>query len=238
MSSIRVRRVSKRYRETAAVVQAIDTLDLTLEEGEFTVVAGPSGSGKTTLLNLVGGLDRPDTGEIFLGDQPLHAMSEAELTELRLRRIGFVFQAYNLIPVLTVYENVQFILQIQGVTETEHASRILPLLEELGLKGMEDRFPPQLSGGQQQRVAVARAMVGRPRVILADEPTANLDSENAVALLELMKRLNGEQGVTFLFSSHDPRVIDTARRVVRLRDGRIESDERRPAAETPATRVE
>ncbi|MBP7635062.1 ABC transporter ATP-binding protein [Candidatus Ozemobacteraceae bacterium] len=236
MSCIRVRQVSKRYRETAAVVQAIDALDLTLEEGEFTVVAGPSGSGKTTLLNLVGGLDRPDTGEIFVGDQPLHVMSEAELTELRLRRIGFVFQAYNLIPVLTVYENVQFILQIQGIGEAEHASRILPLLEELGLKGMEDRFPPQLSGGQQQRVAVARAMVGRPRVILADEPTANLDSENAVALLELMKRLNEEQGVTFLFSSHDPRVIDTARRVVRLRDGRIESDERRPEPETPTVR--
>lgn len=238
MSSIRVRQVSKQYRETAAVVQAIDALDLTLEEGEFTVVAGPSGSGKTTLLNLVGGLDRPDTGEIFVGEQPLHAMSEAELTELRLRRIGFVFQAYNLIPVLTVYENVQFILQIQGVAETGHAARILPLLEELGLQGMEDRFPPQLSGGQQQRVAVARAMVGRPRVILADEPTANLDSENAMALLQLMKRLNGEQGVTFLFSSHDPRVIDTARRVIRLRDGRIESDERRSRPETPAAKTE
>lgn len=231
MSGIRVRRVSKQYRETAEVVQAIDALDLTLDEGEFTVIAGPSGSGKTTLLNLVGGLDRPDTGEIFVGDQPIHAMSEAELTELRLRRIGFIFQAYNLISVLTVYENIQFILQIQGVAEAEHVSRILPLLEELGLKGMEDRFPPQLSGGQQQRVAVARAMVGRPRVILADEPTANLDSENAVALLELMKRLNGEQGVTFLFSSHDPRVIDTARRVIRLRDGRIESDECRPGPE-------
>lgn len=227
MSGILVRQVSKQYRETEAVVRAIDALDLSIGEGEFTVIAGPSGSGKTTLLNLVGGLDRPDTGEIFLGDEALHSMSESELTDLRLRRIGFVFQAFNLIPVLTVYENVQFILQIQGVAGPEHAPRILPLLEELGLKGMENRFPPQLSGGQQQRVAVARAMVGQPRVILADEPTANLDSENAVALLGLMKRLNGEQGVTFLFSSHDPRVIDTARRVIRLRDGRIESDERR-----------
>lgn len=231
MTRIRVRQVTKEYRETATVVRAIDTLDLTVEEGEFTVIAGPSGSGKTTLLNLVGGLDRPDAGEIFLGDQPLHSMSESALTDLRLRRIGFVFQAYNLIPVLTVYENVQFILQIQGVDDAEHVSRILPLLEELGLKDMETRFPPQLSGGQQQRVAVARAMVGRPRVILADEPTANLDSENAVALLRLMKRLNEEQGATFLFSSHDSRVIDFARRVVRLRDGRIESDERRTGPE-------
>ncbi|HEY9069587.1 MAG TPA: ABC transporter ATP-binding protein [Candidatus Ozemobacteraceae bacterium] len=235
MQGIRVGRVSKTYREAGGEVRAIDTLDLTVANGEFTVIAGPSGSGKTTLLNLVGGLDRPDTGEVFLDEFALHAMSEAALTELRLRRIGFVFQAFNLLPVLTVFENVQFILQIQGIPEADHAGRILPLLKDLGLEGRENRFPPQLSGGQQQRVAVARAMIGRPRVILADEPTANLDSENAMALLHLMKRLNTEQEVTFLFSSHDQRVIETARRVVRLRDGRVESDERRSGPEAAQT---
>lgn len=235
MQGIRVGRVSKTYREAGGEVRAIDTLDLTVANGEFTVIAGPSGSGKTTLLNLVGGLDRPDTGEVFLDEFALHAMSEAALTELRLRRIGFVFQAFNLLPVLTVFENVQFILQIQGIPEADHAGRILPLLKDLGLEGLENRFPPQLSGGQQQRVAVARAMIGRPRVILADEPTANLDSENAMALLHLMKRLNTEQEVTFLFSSHDQRVIETARRVVRLRDGRVESDERRSGPEAAQT---
>jgi len=235
MQGIRVGRVSKTYREAGGEVRAIDTLDLTVANGEFTVIAGPSGSGKTTLLNLVGGLDRPDTGEVFLDEFALHAMSEAALTELRLRRIGFVFQAFNLLPVLTVFENVQFILQIQGIPEADHAGRILPLLKDLGLEGLENRFPPQLSGGQQQRVAVARAMIGRPRVILADEPTANLDSENAMALLHLMKRLNTEQEVTFLFSSHDQRLIETARRVVRLRDGRVESDERRSGPEAAQT---
>ncbi|HOY65874.1 MAG TPA: ABC transporter ATP-binding protein [Candidatus Ozemobacteraceae bacterium] len=232
MRGIRIGKVSKSYREAGGEVRAIDALDLTVGAGEFTVIAGPSGSGKTTLLNLVGGLDRPDTGEVFLDEYALQTMSDAELTELRLRRIGFVFQAFNLLPVLSVFENIQFILQIQGVAESDHAGRILPLLKELGLEGLENRFPPQLSGGQQQRVAVARAMIGRPRVVLADEPTANLDSENAMALLHLMKRLNAEQGVTFLFSSHDQRVIETARRVVRLRDGRIESDECRSGSET------
>lgn len=224
---VRVESAGRYFKSGDHVVRAIDGIDLTLEKGAFAALAGPSGSGKTTLLNLIGGLDRPDAGEIYIDGQPTSKLSDNELTRLRLRKIGFVFQAYNLIPVLSAYENIQFILQIQGLPQSEHDARIRPILKELGLLGMETRRPTQLSGGEQQRVAVARAVVGAPAIILADEPTANLDSETAKGLMDLMRRLNEEQGVTFLFSSHDPLVLERARRVIRLRDGKISGDERR-----------
>jgi len=227
MNNITLKRVEKHFHEGEHVVRAVDGIDLVLEEGEFAAIAGPSGSGKTTLLNLIGGLDRPDSGEISIGGESTVTKSDDELTELRLRKIGFVFQAYNLIPVLTAYENVQFILQIQGVPEKEHRDRIMPLFREIGLEGLENRFPSQLSGGQQQRVAVARAVIGDPAIVLADEPTANLDSESASNLLGMMRQLNEEKKVTFLFSTHDPMVIDKALRVIRLRDGKVRSDERK-----------
>lgn len=227
MSTVELKKLSRVYSNGLVEVKAVDDFSLTIEPGEFSVLAGPSGSGKSTLLHLVGGLDRPTAGEVYLNNELLNNKSDDELTRTRLKSIGFVFQAYNLVPVLTAFENVQFILQIQGVPESEHRDRIMPLFEELGLQGLENRRPPELSGGQQQRVAVARAIVGRPAIILADEPTANLDSESAISLLSLMHRLNQEQKVTFLFSSHDSRVIEIARRVIYLRDGRLHEDLRR-----------
>ena len=227
MSSVEMKDVSKIYQSGDLKVKAVDSLDLSIESGEFAVIAGPSGSGKSTLLNLAGGLDRPTSGKVYLDGDLLNARSDDELTRQRLFRVGFIFQAYNLIPVLSAWENIQFILQMQGIPESEHELRIRPLLEELGLNGLEHRKPAELSGGQQQRVAVARAIVGRPAIILADEPTANLDSETAVNLLSLMRKLNQEQKVTFLFSSHDQRVIDIACRVIKLRDGQVCDDIRK-----------
>lgn len=224
MTTVLVKNVSRVYTSGPVQVKAVDQLDLVVEAGEFSVLAGPSGSGKSTLLNLIGGLDRPTSGEVYLNGELLNQKSDDELTRERLHKIGFVFQAFNLIPVLSAYENIQFILQIQGVAEGEHRDRIMPLMQELGLEGLENRRPAELSGGQQQRVAVARAIVGRPSIILADEPTANLDSASAISLLNMMHRLNDEQKVTFLFSSHDPRVIEIARRVIHLRDGRLFED--------------
>lgn len=229
MATVQLKNVSRIYENGPVKVKAIDQLSLSLDYGEFAVLAGPSGSGKSTLLNLVGGLDRPTEGEIYLNEELLNSKSDDELTQQRLHKIGFVFQAYNLVPVLSAYENVQFILQIQGVPESEHSDRIMPLLAELGLEGLENRKPPELSGGQQQRVAVARAIVGRPSIILADEPTANLDSETAISLLNMMEKLNQEQKVSFLFSSHDPRVISIARRVINLHDGRLQEDHQKSA---------
>ena len=234
MPVVELREVEKRYQEGETVIRAVDGVSLTLEAGEFAVLAGPSGSGKSTLLNLVGGLDRPDAGEVWLDGAPTRDRSDDDLTDLRRRRIGFVFQAYNLVPVLTAYENVQLILQIQGVPAARHADAILPLFRELGLEGLEHRFPPQLSGGQQQRVAVARAIIGSPAVVLADEPTANLDSDTARHLLEMMARLNAERKVTFLFSSHDPMVIGFAHRVIRLHDGKVQSDDTKEEGHVPA----
>ena len=225
MHTISLTGVHKEFQEGDHVVHAVNGVDLNIFQGDFAALAGPSGSGKTTLLNLVGGLDRPDRGEISIDDTVTTDRTDDQLAELRLRKIGFVFQAYNLIPVLTAYENVQFVLQIQGVPEREHNGRIMSLFETLGIDELRDRFPTQLSGGQQQRVAVARAVVGAPTIVLADEPTANLDSETSANLLDMMRRLNKDNGVTFLFSTHDPMVIERARRVISLRDGMVKSDE-------------
>lgn len=228
MSIVATTDLKRVYESGATEVKAVNGVSLNIEAGEFAVLAGPSGSGKTTLLNLIGGLDRPTHGSVQLDGELLNDKSDDELTRARLFKIGFIFQAYNLVPVLSAYENVQFILQIQGVPDSEHEKRIMPLFEELGLSGLAHRLPGELSGGQQQRVAVARAIVGHPSIILADEPTANLDSESAVALLNLMHRLNLEQKVTFLFSSHDSKVIDIAQRVISMRDGKISDDIRKP----------
>jgi len=225
MNAIELHGVKKFYKEGDSLVHAVDGVDLTLAPGEFASLAGPSGSVKTTLLNLIGGLDRPDEGTLAVDGESTREKSDDRLADLRLRKIGFVFQAYNLIPVLTVYENVQFVLQAQGVPDREHRDRIMPILQQLGLAELANRFPTQLSGGQQQRVAVARSIVGNPAIVLADEPTANLDSETAASLLQMMRRLNQEKGITFLFSSHDPMVFDMASRVIRLRDGKIQTDE-------------
>ncbi len=231
MDAITLTNVRKEFQEGEHIVHAVNGVDLNIGTGDFATLAGPSGSGKTTLLNLIGGLDRPDHGDILIGGECTSERNDDQLSDLRLRKIGFVFQAYNLIPVLTAYENVQFVLQIQGVPEKEHRGRIMPLFDEIGLNGLEHRFPAQLSGGQQQRVAVARAVVGNPAIVLADEPTANLDSETASNLLDMMRVLNEENQVTFLFSTHDPMVIEQARRVIRLRDGSITDDIRKNGGE-------
>lgn len=220
---IELKNVSRFYQTGEHTVKAVDNISFSMEKGEFTVLAGPSGSGKTTVLNLIGGLDQASAGEIYVDHQACHGKSERELTALRRQKIGFVFQAYNLLPVLTVRENIQLMLQIKGIADSEHQGLIEPLLQELGLADYAHRFPRQLSGGQQQRVAVARAVVTAPAIVLADEPTANLDSEAAINLLELMQRLNKDKGISFLFSSHDNRVIERSRRVIHLRDGQIDT---------------
>ncbi|SUZ68887.1 uncharacterized protein METZ01_LOCUS21741 [marine metagenome] len=197
-----------------------------IHEGDFMTMAGPSGSGKTTLLNMLGGLTRPTRGRIWVRDLETTTLSNKELARLRLESIGFVFQAFNLLPVLSALENAEFSLVLRGMPPEERHRRVRELFDEIGLKGLEDRKPGKLSGGQQQRVAVARAVVGQPTLVLADEPTANLDSHSSAALLDIMERLNREHGTTFLFSTHDPRVVERARRRVSLVDGQIESDER------------
>ncbi|MCX4247100.1 ABC transporter ATP-binding protein [Paraliomyxa miuraensis] len=217
--------VHKTYRQGEIEVKALRGLDLTVEPGEFLAITGPSGSGKTTALNLIGALDEPSSGKVMVDGRDLGAMGRAARSRLRRDRIGFVFQAYNLIPVLTAYENAEMVLRLQGTDEGSRRERVMSLLREVGLGGMEDRRPTQLSGGQQQRVAIARAIASDPAVTLADEPTANVDSATADKLLDIMERLNRERGVTFIFSTHDARVMERARRVVRLVDGRVESDE-------------
>lgn len=226
-AAIQLRKVLKVYRDGQRLIHAVDEVDLEIARGEFAAVAGPSGSGKTTLLNLIGGLDRPDGGEVWIDGEASHNRSDDELTALRLQKVGFVFQAYNLIPVLSARENAEFVMLLQGVPAAERHRRVAEMFAILGLDGLEDRRPTELSGGQQQRVAVARAVVSNPAIVLADEPTANLDSETAKALLDHMRRLNREQGTTFLFSSHDPLVLERAVRLIRMRDGKIVSDERR-----------
>ncbi|MDE2977317.1 MAG: ABC transporter ATP-binding protein [Acidobacteriota bacterium] len=224
---IALRDVTKVYRQGSVDIHALRGLSMEVQPGEFTAVCGPSGSGKTTMLNLIGALDAATSGSIVLEGRELGSLNKKELSELRRDRIGFVFQAYNLMPVLTAYENAEMVLWVQGVDAASRRERVMGLLEQVGLKGMEDRRPSELSGGQQQRVAIARAIASNPAVVLADEPTANVDSETAETLLGLMEELNREQGVTFLFSTHDPQVMERARRVVRLVDGNIASDERR-----------
>ena len=206
-------------------VEALRGLTLTVRGGEFTAISGPSGSGKTTALNLIGALDTPTSGTVRLEGTDLGMLTRQELSHLRRDRIGFVFQAYNLLPILSAYENAEIVMVVQGVAEAERRDRVMKLLARVGLEGLEHRRPSELSGGQQQRVAIARAIAAGPAVVLADEPTANIDSGNADALLDMMETLNREQQVTFLFSTHDPRVMARARRLVRLVDGRIENDE-------------
>jgi putative ABC transport system ATP-binding protein len=218
----RLEGVSRVYRQGAVEVHALKGVDLTIARGEFLALAGPSGSGKTTILNLVGALDTPTAGRIVVDGEDLSRMDRAARAKLRLWKVGFVFQAYNLIPVLTAYENAEFILLLRGVPPAERRARVLPLLQAVGLAGLEQRRPHELSGGQQQRVAVARAIAASPALVLADEPTANLDSTTGAALLDLMRQLNEEHGVTFVFSTHDRMVMERARRVVHLHDGRIE----------------
>jgi putative ABC transport system ATP-binding protein len=222
--------VRKVYASRGVATLALDSADLALEEGEFTALAGPSGSGKTTLLNILGALDEPSGGRVVIDGEDLAELSPAQLSDLRMRKLGFVFQAYNLIPVFSARENVEFVMELQGVAAGERRRRAVSALAEVGLDGLEEKRPLEMSGGQQQRVAVARAIVSRPRMVLADEPTANLDSQTAARLLELMARLNREHGTTFLFSTHDPAVMQAARRLVRLRDGRIVGDERKPVS--------
>ncbi len=221
---VELKGVTKDYRQGTVDVHALRGLDLMVQKREFLAICGPSGSGKTTALNLIGALDKATSGSVRLEGHNLNELSRRALSRLRRDRIGFVFQAYNLLPVLTAYENAETVLSLQGALVTERRNRVMKLLAEVGLEGMEDRRPNQLSGGQQQRVAIVRAIAANPAVVLADEPTANVDSETAETLLSIMEKLNHERGVTFIFSTHDPRVMEHARRIVRLVDGRIDSD--------------
>ena len=221
---VRLEGVVKEYGEGRVATRALAGIDLEIHPGEFTAVAGPSGSGKSTLLNIVSGLDRPTAGRVFAAGEEITTASGSRLSELRLRHIGFVFQAYNLIPVLTAFENAEYILMLQGVPPRQRRERVLELLAQVGLAGMEDRFPRELSGGQQQRVAIARAIASSPALVLADEPTANVDQATASSLMDLMAQLNEERGTTFLFSSHDRGVLERARRLLTLTDGRITGD--------------
>lgn len=221
------RGVSKVFGTGELAVHALRDVDLDIQPGDFATLAGPSGSGKTTLLNMIGALDRPSSGEVTIAGQPLSALGKNDLSDLRLTRIGFVFQAFNLIPVLSARENIEFVLELQGCPAAERKTRAIDVLNEVGLAGMEDRRPSALSGGQQQRVAVARALVSRPSIVLADEPTANLDSKSTLELVRLMYRLNQELGTTFLIGTHDPRVMEHSKRHIELLDGRIASDEAR-----------
>ena len=224
---VELREVTKHYRQGALEVPALRGLTLSVAKGEFTALCGPSGSGKTTALNLIGALDKPTSGSVALEGRDLGPLSRRVLSHLRRDRIGFVFQAYNLMPVLTAYENAEIVLSLQGVEAAARRERVMGLLAEVGLEGLEGRRPDELSGGQQQRVAIARAIASSPAVVLADEPTANVDSDTAEKLLDIMQKLNRDRGVTFLFSTHDPRVMERARRVVRIVDGRVEQDDQR-----------
>ncbi len=217
----------KTYQQGKIEVHALRGVDLEVANGEFMALAGPSGSGKTTLLNLIGGLDKFEQGEVLVNDYKLSELSAREATDLRLQHVGFIFQAYNLIPVLSAEENVEYVMLLQGVPHKNRRSRARKMLDEVGLEGLYKRRPHEMSGGQQQRVAVARALVSEPDIILADEPTANLDSETARSLLEIMEAMNQRHGVTFIFSTHDRRVMEYARRVVTLRDGSVHRDEQK-----------
>mgnify|MGYP001254858052 FL=1 len=227
MEIIKTTGLTKTYQNNTLKVEAVKQVDLSISEGEFTAIVGPSGSGKTTLFNMIGGLDNITAGNVEIAGTNISNLKENELIDFRLKHIGFVFQAYNLIPVLTAKENVAFIMLLQGLSEKERMQRSEDLLKQVGLGDKFDSRPNQLSGGQQQRVAVARALASKPRFILADEPTANLDSRSTSTLLDLMAEMNKKENITFLFSTHDQRVIDKARRVITIEDGKIISDEKR-----------
>lgn len=224
MSIITTQKLSKIYNPHTVPVYALNQVSISFDKGEFTCVIGPSGSGKTTLLNMIGGLDKPSEGWVTVADQRIDLLSENQLIDFRLQHIGFVFQHFNLVPVLTAFENASFIMQLQGRPKDEIQERVTKLLTEVGLGSRMHSRPSELSGGEQQRVAVVRAMASKPKFILADEPTANLDSHAAFNLLDMMAKLNEEEGITFIFSTHDQRVIDRAKRVVRMVDGCIDSD--------------
>ena len=225
MAVIETHNLERTYQDGNQVIRAVDGISLQIQEGEFTAIVGPSGSGKTTLLNLIGGLDKPSSGEVIIAGTPIHDLSDNDMIDFRLKHIGFVFQAYNLIPVLTAAENVEFIMLLQKKDKAERKQRSHQLLEAVGLGDRLSKRPGELSGGQQQRVAVARALASRPSFVLADEPTANLDSQSTANLLDIMARLNKEENMTFVFATHDQRVIDRARRVITVEDGKIKSDE-------------
>ena len=227
LPAVRTEGVWKIFQQEAEEVQAVRDVSVTIERGEFTALAGPSGSGKTTLLNLIGGLTRPTRGRVWVAGQEVSEMSNQALAQLRLEQVGFIFQAYNLLPVLTAMENAEFPMLLQGLAAEERATRVRELFARTGMAGLEDRRPGKLSGGQQQRVAVVRAVASRPALVLADEPTANLDSASSEALLDVMAELNRDLGVTFVFATHDTRVMGRARRLVQMVDGRIDSDETR-----------
>ncbi|MBI5815973.1 MAG: ABC transporter ATP-binding protein [Nitrospinae bacterium] len=221
---VKLEGVTKTYSHGHIEVAAVSSLDLTVKRREFTVICGPSGSGKTTTLNMIGALDKPTSGKVSLEGRDLAELSRSQLSHLRRDRIGFIFQAYNLVPTLTAYENAEFVLSIQGRPKKERRERVMAILNEVGLAGLENRRPDEMSGGQQQRVAIARAIAHDPAIVLADEPTANVDSATTDSLLELMERLNHVDGVTFLFSTHDKRVMDRAHRIIVMRDGKVESE--------------
>jgi putative ABC transport system ATP-binding protein len=229
MSVIECKSLRKYFHQGDSVVKALDDVTLTIEAGEFTCLSGPSGSGKTTLLNAIGALDQLDSGQVCVGGEDITALSQQQRANVRLTKIGFVFQAYNLIPVLSAKENVEFVMQVQGVEPKQRAEKSMAILEEVGLKGMEHRRPNELSGGQQQRVAVARAIVSAPSIVLADEPTANLDSKSSAQLMELFVRLNRQHGITFIIATHDENAMAYCRRMIKMVDGQVVIDE----AQTP-----
>ena len=222
---VELRHLSKIYLQGEVQVKAVDNVSLTIHRGDFATLCGPSGSGKTSILNLIGGLDTASSGQVMLEDVDLSTLTNTELSEIRKNRIGFVFQSYNLIPVMTAYENAAFVLDLQGTDKAKCRDRVMKTLADVGLQGLEHRRPDEMSGGQQQRVAIARAIVTQPAIVLADEPTANVDSHTAESLLDLMQALNKQHGITFLFSTHDQRVIDRAKRIIQVQDGQIVSDE-------------
>ena len=224
-SIVRLKEVTKDYGQGDVIVHALRGVTLDIEAGDFMAMAGPSGSGKSTLLNIIGGLDKPTSGEIEVEGRSIVALSISELSRLRRDRIGFIFQSYNLVPVLTAFENAEYVLMLQGAKIDERREKVNKLLHEVGLEGMENRFPRELSGGQQQRVAIARAIASDPALVLADEPTANVDSKTAAGLLDLMRRLNEERNVTFLFSTHDEKVMKHAKKLLWLIDGQISDDD-------------
>jgi len=225
MNIVECKDVKKTYRQGKVEVNALNGVSLTIEKGGFVALAGPSGSGKTTMLNIIGGLDLADSGRIMVDGNALDKMTQSELASLRLQKVGFVFQAYNLIPVLSAFENVEFVMLLQGVPSAERRERARAILDDVGLEGKYDRRPAELSGGEQQRVAVARAIVSNPSIVLADEPTANVDSKTGKGLLEMMRQMNEKKKATFIFSTHDKMVMDYARRLVLIRDGLVADDQ-------------